>query len=169
VNQPAALLLAALTMGFAAAGFLAPRARVGNLALAAAGATAGGLLFLKGHLGLGIAAAGVLWSLSGAAQAMARLLDEVEVKKKESPAREPWLVALLSAGILALSLALAVAAVDWRMPLAGSGSRAGSAAPWETILFSLLTLSAVASLLVLRWLPGGEEVLPPRKTDDPPA
>lgn len=166
MSQPAALLLAVLTLGLAVAGFLVPRARLGNLALAATGAAAGGLLFLKGHLGLGIAVAGVLWSLSGAAQGMARLLDEVESQRGGARPQEPWLVALLSAGILTFSLALAAAAVDWRMPAA---TTPGSAAPWETMLFSLLALSAVVSLVVLRWSRPESEAQAERRDDDDPA
>ncbi len=174
-----ALLLALATVILAAAGFLTRRVPAGNLALAAAGAGASGLLLVRGHVGLAIAMAAVSWSVAAAAQAMARLLDEVEARQETGErAHEPWLVALLSAGILTLSLAVATAAVDWpsrstagdtgaaavagaAVVAAADSSRAapsGGLSALDTTLLALVGLAAIAGLLVLRRsLGGGKE------------
>lgn len=158
-----ALVIALATVLLAAAGFLTRRVRAGNLALAAAGGGASALLLLSGHLGLAVAVGAASWSVVAAAQVMARLIEDVEARREsKEPEREPWLVALLSAVLLGLSLAVATAAVNWpgartaavqgEAAIAGKAAAGGHAAPSavEAGLLALASLAAIWGLAVVR-------------------
>lgn len=157
-----AAVIALATVLLAAAGFLTRRVRAGNLALAAAGGGASALLLLRGHLGLAVAVGAASWSVVAAAQVMARLIEDVEARREsKEPEREPWLVALLSAVLLGLSLAVATAAVNWpgatEPAPAGDDAAVGAAAgahasptATEAGLLALASLAAIWGLAVVR-------------------